>query len=106
LTGYRLVLRLGDVMRIAAVEGAHVQRDPGIHRQRLENVPIDHRVIRRLAAGDREVQHVIRLAGVHTIGPSGHVDGGVRKGLVHRDECVAEAANALLVAECLTKRLP
>ena len=38
-------------------------------------------------------------------GRPGHVDGGVRQRLVHRDEGVAEPADALLVAEGLTERL-
>ena len=103
--GDRLVLGLGDVVRIAAVERAHVQRDARVHGERLEHVPVDDGVVRRLAAGNREVQHVIRLAGVHAVRPAGHVDGGVRQRLVHRDERVAEPADALLVAERLAERL-
>ena len=56
-------------------------------------------------AGDRAVQHVFRLAGVHAVRPAGHVDGGVRERLVHRDQRVAEPADALLVAERLAQRL-
>ena len=56
-------------------------------------------------AGDRGVQQVFRLAGVHAVRPAGHVDGGVGQRLVHRDPRVAEPADALLVAERLAQRL-
>ena len=103
--GDGLVLRLGDVVRVAAVQRPHVQRDAGVHRDCLEHVPVDHGVVRRLGARDRDVQHVVRLAGVHAVRPAGHVDGGVGERLVHRDEGVAEPADALLVAERLAQRL-
>ena len=57
------------------------------------------------AARNGGVQQVFRLAGVHAVRPPGHVDGGVRERLVHRDERVAEAADALLVAQRLAQRL-
>jgi hypothetical protein len=38
---------------------------------------------------------------VHEYGAAGHVDGGVRQRLVHRDEGVAEPEDAALVAERL-----
>ena len=50
--------------------------------------------------------HVIRLAGVHAVRPARHVDGGVGQRLVHRDERVAEPADALLVAERLPSAWP
>ena len=52
------------------------------------------------------MQHVIRLAGVHAVGPARHVDGGMGQRLIHGDERIAEATDALLVAERLTERLP
>ena len=48
---------------------------------------------------------MLRLAAVHGVRAAGHVDGGVREGLVHRDPGVAEAADALLVAQRLPHRL-
>ena len=42
---------------------------------------------------------------MHAVRPTGYVDGGVRQGLVHRNVRVAEPADSLLVAECLTERL-
>ena len=68
-------------------------------------MPVDDGVIRHRAAGDRGVLQVIRLAGVHAVGPPGHVDRGVGQRLVHRDEGVPEAADALLVAQRLPERL-
>ena len=48
---------------------------------------------------------VIRLPGVHAVGPAGHIDGRVGQRLVHRDEGVPEPADALLVAEGLAEGL-
>src|SRR6202012_2579949 len=42
----------------------------------------------------------------YEVRPPGHVDRGVRQRLVHRDEGVAEPADALLVAQRLGQRLP
>ena len=42
---------------------------------------------------------------MHEVGPAGYVDRGVGQRLVHRDEGVAEAADALLLAESLAEGL-
>ena len=96
--GYGLVLRLGDVVRVAAIQRAHVQCDAGVEGQRFEHVPVDHGVVGRAGAGDRELHHELRLAGVHEVRPARHVDGSVGERLVHRDPRVAEPADAFLVS--------
>ena len=81
-----------------------MQGDPGVGGQRLEDVPVDHGVVRHTGTGDGEVHQVIRFTGVHEVRPSGNVDGGMRQRLVHRNESVAEPADPLLVAERLPER--
>ena len=63
-----LVLRLADVVRIAAVDHPHMQRDPGVKGQRVEHMSIQHD---RIVVADDEPEHGVRLTGVHarTAGP-------------------------------------
>ena len=103
--GDGLVLRLGDVVRVAPVQHAYMQRDAGVGRQGFEHVPVDDGVVGHRTPGDGGVLQVIRLPGVHTVGPAGHVDCGVGQRLIHRDEGVPEPADALLIAEGLPERL-
>ena len=45
-------------------------------------------------AADRDVRLALGLAGVHAVGPAGHVDGGLHERLVERHGGVAEPADA------------
>ena len=52
-----------------------------------------------------DVLLALGLAGVHAVGPAGHVDDGLHQRLVQRHRGVAEPADAGLVAERLAERL-
>lgn len=103
-TGNRLVLRLGDVVRVASVDGAHVQGDPGVDGQRLEHMPVDDGVVGHRRTGDGELHHELRFADVDEVRPPGQVDRRMRQRLVHRDERITEAPDALLVTQRLPER--
>ncbi|SKS07232.1 Uncharacterised protein [Mycobacteroides abscessus subsp. abscessus] len=94
------------MVRVAAVESAHMQRDPGVECQRLEHMRVDHGVVGHRRTSNRGVQQMVRLTGVHTIGTTGHIYHGMRQSLVHRDEGITEPPDALLVPESLGQRLP
>ncbi len=80
-----------------------MQGDPGVGGQRFEDVTVDHGVVGHPGTGDGEAHQVVRLTGVHEVGTPGDVDRGMRQRLVHGDVRIAEAADALLVAQSLTE---
>ena len=102
-TGERLVLGLGDVVRVAAAEDAHVHRERAVEGDRLEGVP-DERS--REVAADQVVLEPCGLPAVDEIRPSADVDDGLRERLVERHEGIAVPGDPGLVAECLANRLP
>src|SRR5690606_4329987 len=104
---HRLVLGLGDVVRIAAVVHADMQRDPGVVGEGLEHVAVEDRAVGRAGMADDHVcDHHLRLTAVHYVGPPGTVDDGLRESRVHRQRALAEASDAALVAEGLREGLP
>ena len=78
-----------------------MQGDPGIDRQRLEDMPIDDGVVGHARSGDGELRQILRFTGMYEIRPPRHVDRGVRQRFIHRNEGIAEAADALLVPQRL-----
>ena len=83
-------------------EHPHVQGDPGVAGERLQDVPGQRADV---AAADDDVRLALGLAGVHDVGAAGDVDDGLDQRLVERHGGVAEAGDAALVAERLAQRV-
>ncbi len=63
-----------EVVRVAARQHPHVQRDVGVEGQGLEDVAGQRADVPVVADGDVDLP--LGLAGVHAVGPSGDVDHG------------------------------
>src|SRR5690606_27689026 len=100
--GERLELRLDDVVRVAALDHPDVQSDRGVVGEGLEDVTGQ-------GAGEVPADEVgglgLALPGVDAVGAAGEVHDGLGERLVQRDQRVAEAGDAVLVAERLAQRL-
>src|SRR5690625_3882507 len=106
-SGDSLVLGLGDVVRVATVVHTHVERDPGVVGERLEDVSVEDGAVRgAVVTGHHVAGHHLGLAGVDTVRPTGHVDDGLGERLVHGQRTLSEPANPALVAEGLPQGLP
>ncbi len=94
----RLEARLGDVVRVLAIEQFEVQADAGVHREGLEEfleqlgVDLPDLVAREAHLPDQ-------------VGPVAQVDRGARQRFVHRNIGVAEADDAGIAAHGFLERL-
>ena len=93
--GEGLELGLDDVVRVAPGGDVHVQADPGVQGDRLEDVAGQ-------GAGEVAADQVVflagRLAAVDQVRAAGDVDDGLREGLVEGNGRLAETADPGLVA--------
>ena len=94
----RLEQRLGDVVRVAAAQRVEVQVEARVVGERPEEVLEE---LRRHGADHRRLERHVEVQER----PAGEVDDAARQRLVERDVGVAEADDALLVAERLLERL-
>src|SRR5690606_2779422 len=94
--------RLDDVVRVAAREQRHVEADVRVVRDRLEDVARERA---REVPADEVVLLARRLTVVDEVGAARDVDDRACERLVERDERIAEARDATLVAERDLERL-